>query len=345
MPAPGAHRTVATSYVLAIVDAAVSCGVDRAELLSGLPLTEADLAGAAGRVDLGSVRALWRRAIARSHDPHFGLHVGAHVRPGTFHVLGHAALNCRTLGEAGSLMLRYQRLVSEGGVLTLRATGEGRAVLAYAPQPAPEAMDPHQIEAILAGLVTLARWLTSPAWSPRRATFAHPGRGGDLAEYRRVLGCEVVLDAAEHALELDPEQLAAPIPYADPGLLEIHRAHADRLLADLPASESTADYARHWLRHADLASATEDALARSVHMSRRSFQRALQAEGSSWQALLDAARHERSLALLTRDDHTLEQIATRLGYSDVSSFVRAFRRWEGAPPRRHAREARRGPRA
>ncbi|MEV0027655.1 helix-turn-helix domain-containing protein [Nocardia sp. NPDC050793] len=37
--------------------------------------------------------------------------------------------------------------------------------------------------------------------------------------------------------------------------------------------------------------------------------------------------------MLGRTRMTIEQIATRFGYTESASFIRAFRRWGGCPPR------------
>jgi AraC-like DNA-binding protein len=57
-------------------------------------------------------------------------------------------------------------------------------------------------------------------------------------------------------------------------------------------------------------------------------------EGTSYFELLDAARKERALLLLRDAELTLEQVAERVGYSELSNFTRAFKRWTGTTPKR-----------
>jgi AraC-like DNA-binding protein len=73
------------------------------------------------------------------------------------------------------------------------------------------------------------------------------------------------------------------------------------------------------------------AIARALHMSRRSLERALSAEGTSAGALIDEERKQRALAWLPA--LSVEQVALRLGYSDRRALARAFRRWTGAAPK------------
>ena len=69
-------------------------------------------------------------------------------------------------------------------------------------------------------------------------------------------------------------------------------------------------------------------------MSSRTLQRRLQDEGSSFQRVLEDARHHLARHYLNNSVLELNEAAYLLGYEDSSSFVRAFRTWEGVPPAR-----------
>jgi AraC-like DNA-binding protein len=67
-------------------------------------------------------------------------------------------------------------------------------------------------------------------------------------------------------------------------------------------------------------------------VSTRTLMRRLQANGSSYQQLLDEARKERALWYLQHTHYSIEDIAGRLGYLDTSNFSRTVRRWFGTTP-------------
>ena len=48
--------------------------------------------------------------------------------------------------------------------------------------------------------------------------------------------------------------------------------------------------------------------------------------------LLDELRKELALYYVGRTDQSLEQVAARLGFTEPSTFYRAFKRWEGTTP-------------
>ena len=67
-------------------------------------------------------------------------------------------------------------------------------------------------------------------------------------------------------------------------------------------------------------------------MSERSVRRGLAEEGTGQRELLDRVRHERAMALLSERRCSIAEIAFLLGFSELSAFYRAFKRWTGTTP-------------
>lgn len=67
-------------------------------------------------------------------------------------------------------------------------------------------------------------------------------------------------------------------------------------------------------------------------MSKRSLQRRLAEESSSYQEVLNATRRELAHSYLSRSSASLVEIAYLLGFQDGNSFIRAFRGWTGQTP-------------
>jgi AraC-like DNA-binding protein len=69
-------------------------------------------------------------------------------------------------------------------------------------------------------------------------------------------------------------------------------------------------------------------------MSTRTLRNRLVRESTSYRALVDEVREELAEQLLAAN-LSVDAIAERLGYNDTSSFITAFKRWKGIPPRRY----------
>jgi AraC-like DNA-binding protein len=73
-------------------------------------------------------------------------------------------------------------------------------------------------------------------------------------------------------------------------------------------------------------------MARRLGESPRTLQRRLAAEGQRYSRVLDELRHELALSHLLRDELGIAEIAFALGFDEVASFHRAFRRWQKTTP-------------
>jgi AraC-like DNA-binding protein len=69
-----------------------------------------------------------------------------------------------------------------------------------------------------------------------------------------------------------------------------------------------------------------------MNCSERTLRRHLQANGSSYQELLDELRFERAKQMLQEDELPIYRIAEELGFSETASFRHAFSRWSGVAP-------------
>jgi AraC-like DNA-binding protein len=67
-------------------------------------------------------------------------------------------------------------------------------------------------------------------------------------------------------------------------------------------------------------------------VSERTMQRRLAENGRNFMDILDDFRREESARLLCDQRLALVEVASKLGYSEQTSFTRAFKRWTGATP-------------
>jgi AraC-like DNA-binding protein len=91
--------------------------------------------------------------------------------------------------------------------------------------------------------------------------------------------------------------------------------------------------ARVVYRDLDRLAIDQERVAREVGMSSRTMRRRLASEGSSFQQVLDECRMRQAVfEFRTKPSLSIAQVALRLGYSEHSTFTRAFRRWSGLSP-------------
>ncbi|HEX7910913.1 MAG TPA: AraC family transcriptional regulator [Paraburkholderia sp.] len=331
---PGSLGSVATSYVQALLDVAEARGADRQALLlqAGITLPKSDQA--AMHVPVGHLLALFDAARDATGDKLIGLRLGCAAKPRMFSALGYAAMGCKTLGEAVSLIPRYEAVVYAGATTTV-TLGHHDATIAWRPSfPRADAarMQPLN-EAIVAGWLTYGRWITGLQANVKAVRFQHQAPGA-LDDYRALFGCVPTFGAADNALVFDRGLLELPLIQHDDGLRQLMEQQAQNLLNQLHADRSVSsrvlDAIRLGLPRGDFGSA---AIARAMGTSERSLRRQLREEGCNFRALIAQVREELARVYLSDDMLSVLDVALLLGYTEQSAFSAAFRSWTGMSPR------------
>ena len=274
---------------------------------------------------------LIERAIAATGDPALALRVGQTVRAEHYGVVGYVVMACPTLAEAIERMQRFERLVNDANRVQLRREA-GSMIMEWGA----EGFSPGRLydEFGISALVTFTRQITGVHWHPQRVNFRHADPGYP-AVYAETFGCEVCFDQPRTGIVAPVHYLDVRLPGMNAGLRAVLDQQAEQILAKAP------DFADIWLRslhkavHAALAEGGADlpGTAASLGVSARTLQRRLQAQGLSFQDVLDEVRHRSAEHYLADRRLQLSDVALLLGYSEQSAFNRAFKRWTGRTPR------------
>jgi AraC-like DNA-binding protein len=320
-------------WVNTVVAAAGRLGVARDVLLADAGIPARALQWERWPID--HITRLWRAAARCSGDPGLGLNAGAGVSPASVSTVGFALQSAASLREGLGVVQKYQRLISDGGRFQL-LPGHGATWVVYHPRQGELAFSPHQIEAVLAAVVTLAGWVTGTALRPRRAQFSQ-ARLGPLQGYATVFGCPVEFEQAFSGLLIDDALFDRPLPQADPQLARVHDQFTAARLAALDAQTLSIAGLREWLAAQAGPQLRRADAARALALSERTLARRLQQQGQTFERLLDEVRREQALRALADPEAVIADIAQMLGFAEASTFCRAFRRWTGLPPARWRR--------
>jgi AraC-like DNA-binding protein len=108
---------------------------------------------------------------------------------------------------------------------------------------------------------------------------------------------------------------------------------AEKYLKSLNAGDAiTAQLKRMLANLMACGEANADAACRRLMLSRRTLQRRLKAEKTSFQKVLQEVRAELAVRYLRDERLKALEVAMLLGYSNISSFTTAFKSWYDMPP-------------
>ena len=305
-------------------------GHDPAPFLEQANIDPRSLGDPDGRIPTPRVIEFVAAAVAATGDPNLGLHMAERAELGSFDAPFFAMHASPTLGAAYERLSRYQRLFHDASKIELRI-GATHATLRHR---LPGGILParHGAEFLIASWVRAGRAVTGVEWAPLEVRFGHAAPA-DISHHERFFRGPLKFAMGENSFSLAAELLALPSTRADAGLAALLDRYAAERIARAPGSGRLADRART-LIEAGLRSGGMSAtsLARQLGMSVRSLNRLLAAEGTSYQSVLDALRHELAARQLSDPGSSVWEVAFQLGFSDLSAFYRAFRRWTGTTP-------------
>ena len=176
---------------------------------------------------------------------------------------------------------------------------------------------------------------------PLEVLVQHPAPKS-TASHTSYFGCSVRFGADLDALLFSRETMMQPNILGDEGISRYLISHLDAELAEIAEDAPLVARAKDAIAQALSEGAPKMAdIARGLGLSARSFHRRLSEQGMSFQSLTEDTRRDLAVGLLRDDAHSLAEIAFLTGFSEQSSFTRAFKRWVGTTPASY-RKARKG---
>ena len=328
----GGEHSLQAVHVLHLLELVKRWDVTSERVLEGFALDEATLSAPSARVSIPTFVRIIERARALTAEPALGLYFGMQMRVSTHGYLGFAAMTASTVREALELAVRFAP--TRTTAVSLRLVVDERV--------ASLVIDEHAELGTAREVVVLA--LVVGIWQIGNAlTGRELGGEADLAFAKPpwFSRFEGVMNARfgqpNNRLVFDAALLDLPLTMADREALQLAREQCERALEALGADGLLAPRVRRLLAKESTRPRTLEDVAGELHLSPRTLKRRLAAEGAAYSALLEDHRREKAMLLLRSRELSVEAVAERLGYSDVTSFSRAFRRWTGTTPAAYRR--------
>ncbi|MCV3241731.1 helix-turn-helix transcriptional regulator [Mesorhizobium sp. ZC-5] len=256
--------------------------------------------------------------VAATQDPFGGAHVGHMTELRSLGMWGKSILRSADVAHACELAATNVSMLHQGSNVHF-ITGDRTARIVYRFSGRCD-MDPRQfIYGSLAVLRKVPLMTGEPAAIRVHLTTSR-SRGDDTLE--ECLGPNIEMGCEHDMIEFDRALLDMPLGVQTDEASKVTEALRSAVDAAGLLIERLSDH-----RHLKLR-----AIAKRMGMSARTLQRRLKYCGIDFEDLLDETRRCEALRLISEGEHTMTDIAYRIGYSDPAHFTRAFRRWTGSAP-------------
>ena len=241
--------------------------------------------------------------------------------------LGLPAGSSETFGDGLRHALRYMRLLSDGLSAKLEVDGEVATLVLTM-----SAVVPRHFPEMLAGaVVRMFSALTEGDFVPRQVQFVH-AEGAPQERYQQVYGCPVLFGQPRYVLIFDAAVLQKASRHAAPELLQMHESMARRQLVEVERLDLVRNVRELIAELLVDSGATLEQVAARLNMPARRLRERLAVAGVRFNDLITDYRCRLAKELLLKTDERIEVIVERTGFSEPSTFYRAFKRWVGETP-------------
>ena len=329
---------VAATSTLAMVRAAESRGVESADLLERVGLTRATLEDPDTRLPGPVALALWNALRERTGDPALQLAAPTVLPFGAYRVIDYLVNASASVGDGVRRFARFFGLIAEAMELAVEPGIHGWSLRLSRADGGP--VPPVYVDYVFAALVGRIRMRIRPELRVARVELRRAAPPSTTA-YEATFRAPIRFGADHDRLWFDAGEWDAPLRSADAALAHILEEHARILSQRAPAApDAFLDAVQRAVGTALPEGGRIGEVARGMHMSVRTLQRKLDAAGTTYRAMADAVRRDLAEGYLADPGVSMVEVAFLLGFSDQTSFHRAFRRWTGQAPGRWRKQVR-----
>lgn len=327
------HHTIAVGHIAQILQGARSRGVDVDRVLARADVPPALLQAPMARVSQAQFAQILRMLRRATRDDFLGM--GQHPVPlGAFNHACRLALLEDTVGQALRVAFRFYHGVLRDFTAHLRVTGDRARIVLDSRGPRSCARW-YGERTFLFFTQGVANWLAARRIPLLGVDYSSGARSADA---HKLFHAPVRYGQPVTGLWLESRWLALPV-VQDAQTLKQFLANAPfDLLVKYQDRATLTDRIRRLLRNdlsADLPSLAQ--ISAKLAMTPQTLRRHLREEGQGFQALKDDLRRDAAIEYLGRHDLPLMDIAERLGFSESSTFHRAFKKWTGVSPGEYRR--------
>ena len=308
-----------------------SLGFSEEDCLQGTEITSEMLADISLKIPIEQEYAFFRNLLNISQDPAIGLKIGAGYRVDAYGILGYAMLCSQNVEEAFDLGFDYWALINSH--FSIQRIEEAKLVGASfsVTDPIPKDLVRLYWDRELEGAVSLLN-----SYGIERSNIAEircdfiDKKQTEI--YQNHFGCTVKPSQGHAAILIDKSILQQQLPLRDDQTAKICKSQCQIILNKMKSRGKIRDQVVNHLLSEPGRFPSQEEIAQAMNVSVRTLRRNLVKEETSYQELLKEVRLQLAKDYLMTD-LSIEFIAEKIGYSEVSNFSRAFKQWTSMSPK------------
>jgi AraC-like DNA-binding protein len=331
LQAVSARPMISVAATTGLLEAIAARGGDADQILRKSGIDRSVFSEPEGFIPSSLFAGILEEAAQATADDCFGLHLGENYNPRNIGPLVYVVLNSPTIRAGIENFERYLHVYNEAGKWFFTSEGNRGYIRYLLTDLGIKSLRQSNEHEMTIAINTL-RMMVGSQWAPKEVQFAHEAPE-QTSEHLRIFHAPVSFGCKTNAIVTDLHFVEREVPAADQRLYQILKRYLDHVLSEMPREDTLLASVRRataeTMRDGDLKLAR---VAKQMAMSARTLQRQLKERGVDFKQLTDETRRRFAVNYLKERKNTLTEVAFLLGYSELSAFNRAFKRWTGSTP-------------
>lgn len=322
--------TIANHFVVAAIQGAASQGLPISFILEGTGIPAELLHQDKARVSPEQFALLIQRLWHILEDELMGFGP-AKSKVGSFATMCQLAVHSENLEQMLKRGFRFYSLFELAPAAKLEICGD-KARIVMQHNGLPKDKDHFLQESLLLIWHRTACWMIDQRINLSKACFNYPAPA-HKGEYSYIFYCPIEFNAQDSYLEFNADMLKQPIRQDERSLIRFLQSSPADLLAKPTKDESHSGKIRNLIgREIDGELPSFEDIAKQLYMTPQTLRRRLKTEGTSYQELKDNIRRDIAIYHLSQPSLNINDIANKVGFTEPSTFHRAFKKWTGVTP-------------
>ena len=307
-------------------------GVGSTLLLKGTQIPPHELNNRDYKVNKEQIVAIYRNVLSL-RIPALSILLGKSIKVNDYGLYGCTLLCCKDLRSALEYSIRYHNLVTKTVSMSLHISEEqGRSYYRFEDLLLADDLVEFNIElqcAIVLALVIECLNDKTFVFDELRLSFAKPK---NYQLYEEHFQCPITYGNPHNEFVLTNDKLLLETSRSNPFAMPLLLDQCDMVLNSIAAKNEFLITINQWVAanmHSELCS---EELASYLCMTPRTLRRRLSEQGTSFRDIAKELRCEAAKKLILSTKLTIEDIGCSIGFSDVSNFRAAFKKWTGQTP-------------
>lgn len=301
--------------------------IDADNVLSTCSMDVADLYDARLRTSFYGQKTFWGGLEDVTCDVLIGLHIGERAPACNWKVLEHIFLSGLTFSDGLAALVRLPYLISDAFSAGIGCDHKG----AYLSYSLDEKASRHFVEALMGFLCGFFRFVTNDEFKALAVGFQHSSPC-DISKFQQVFHCDVAFSSDENRIYFDQSILQYRILNSSVDMQFHYQGMVESQIAFYEDSKLVQKVRSEIAGLLEQGDAIIHNVSNGLGMDVQILNRRLKSSGTTFNSILDAYRRARARRLLLRTNASVSEIAFLVGFSEPSTFHRAFRRWECVTP-------------